>query len=155
MTFITLNVYTGDGQRFKEEITVKNDGYIDKAECLRRGYVRKSCGIYKMSLLEKYAARGWLELGDPKYSREDRLRAAKRLQKDCEMSHFMSVGVSGTREKVDGKGKNADDVEAICKARERYFAASGESGSRSDGEGGRTAETGDELCGKTRFVPRS
>lgn len=123
MTFITLNVYTGDGQRFKEEITVKNDGYIDKAECLRRGYVRKSCGIYKMSLLEKYAARGWLELGDPKYSREDRLRAAKRLQKDCEMSHFMSVGVSGTREKVDGKGKNADDVEAICKARERYFAA--------------------------------
>jgi hypothetical protein len=24
---------------------------------------------------------------------------------------------------VDGKGKNADDVEAICKARERYFAA--------------------------------
>ena len=58
MTFITLNVYTGDGQRFKEEITVKNDGYIDKAECLRRGYVRKSCGIYKMSLLEKYAARG-------------------------------------------------------------------------------------------------
>lgn len=77
MTFITLNVYTGDGQRFKEEITVKNDGYIDKAECLRRGYVRKSRGIYKMSLLEKYAARGWLELGDPKYSREDRLRAAK------------------------------------------------------------------------------
>ena len=44
-------------------------------------------------------------------------------QKGCEMSHFMSVGVSGTREKVDGKGKNADDVEAICKARERYFAA--------------------------------
>lgn len=84
---------------------MKNDGYIDKAECLRRGYVRKSRGIYKMSLLEKYAARGWLELGDPKYSREDRLRAAKRLQKDCEMSHFMSVGVSGTREKVDGKGK--------------------------------------------------
>ena len=82
---------------------MKNDGYIVKAECLRRGYVRKSCGIYKMSLLEKYAARGWLELGDPKYSREDRLRAAKRLQKDCEMSHFMSVGVSGTREKVDGK----------------------------------------------------
>lgn len=102
---------------------MKNDGYIDKAECLRRGYVRKSRGVYKMSLLEKYAARGWLELGDPKYSREDRLRAAKRLQKDCEMSHFMSVGVSGTREKVDGKGKNADDVEAICKARERYFAA--------------------------------
>ncbi len=102
---------------------VKNNGYINKDECIRRGYIRKNGGVYKMSLLEKYAAKGWLAFGNPRYSQADRLRAAQRLQRDCETSHFMSIGVSGTREKIDGKKKNADDVEAICRARERYFAA--------------------------------
>ncbi len=101
----------------------QDEEYIDKQECCRRGYVRHNGKIYKMTLLEKYAARGWLEFGDPKFSVEDRLRAAKRLQKDYEMSRFMSVSASDFRERVDVVGRGAGDLETICRARESYFAA--------------------------------
>lgn len=102
---------------------VKIKGYIDKAECVRRGFVRKNGRIYKMSILEKYAAKGWLEMGNEKYSAADRVKAAERLQRDYEMSHFLSFGTSAVRERVDSCGKNASDIDLICKARERYFEA--------------------------------
>lgn len=97
--------------------------YIDKESCSRQGFVRRKGGVCKMTLLERYALRGWLELGNPRYSKEDRLKAAECLQQDFEKSCFMSVSAFSAKEKVDGKGKSALDIEFICKARERYFQA--------------------------------
>ncbi len=102
---------------------MKEENYINKKECIRRGYIRKNGYIYKMSLLDKYAQKGWLEYGNPRFSKDDRLRAARRFQSDYEMSHFASVGISGTHEKIDLQTQKPIDIEAICKARENYFAA--------------------------------
>ncbi len=97
--------------------------YIDKKSCVRQGFVHSKGGVCKMTLLERYALRGWLELGNPRYSKEDRLKAAECLQQDFERSCFMSGSVFSAKEKVDCKGKSALDIEFICKARERYFRA--------------------------------
>ena len=76
-----------------------------------------------MSVLERFAEKGWLDFGDSKYSAQDRLKAAEKLQKDYEQSYFMSMSAGGIRERIDSKGKNANDVEMICKARKRYEEA--------------------------------
>ncbi len=41
-----------------------------------------------MSVLERFAEKGWLDFGDSKYSAQDRLKAAEKLQKDYEQSYF-------------------------------------------------------------------
>ena len=94
---------------------MKEENYINKKECIRRGYIRKNGYIYKMSLLDKYAQKGWLEYGNPRFSKDDRLRAARRFQSDYEMSHFASVGISGTHEKIDLQTQKPIDIEAIFK----------------------------------------
>ena len=101
----------------------KDQQYVSREDCVRRGFVRKNGGIYKMSVLERFAEKGWLDFGDSKYSAQDRLKAAEKLQKDYEQSYFMSMSAGGIRERIDSKGKNANDVEMICKARQRYEAA--------------------------------
>lgn len=99
------------------------DEYIDKAECIRRGYIKKKRVYFKMSVLEKYVEKGWLDYGDKRYRSNDRIKAAERLQSDFENSRFMASGSIWSREKVDNCGKNTDDIEAVCQARERYLAA--------------------------------
>ncbi len=101
----------------------KDQQYVSREDCVRRGFVRKNGGIYKMSVLERFAEKGWLDFGDSKYSAQDRLKAAEKLQKDYEQSYFMSMSAGGIRERIDSKGKNANDVEMICKARKRYEEA--------------------------------
>ena len=98
--------------------------YISKTDCMKNGFVKNKNGIYKMTLLERYYTRGWLDFGCEKYSAKDRFDAAEKLQKDYEASRFMLVSAVGIKQKIDGTvAMGVDDVESICKARERYFAA--------------------------------
>ena len=54
-------------------------GYIDKTECLRRGFVRGADGLYrKLTVLERYGKNGWLDFGDKRYSAMDRISAGSR-----------------------------------------------------------------------------
>lgn len=103
-----------------------NESYIDRKECIRRGFVYKDGIVVKMSLLEKYAARGWLSFGNSRFSADDRMRAALRLQRDYEASRFMSATVSGWNEKVDCQSQNITDIESVCRAREAFFIAKSE-----------------------------
>ena len=97
--------------------------YLTKEQCIRQGFVKTDNGYYKMTVLEKYLAKGWLDLGNTKYSENDRMRAARRFQKDYEQSCFMTAKISSYRERVDSCGKNIEDIEAICKARASYAQA--------------------------------
>jgi len=66
--------------------------YISKKEAKKRGYVkRKEGGYYKMSVLEKYCAAGYLNLPDSPYSDDDRLRAGLRLAKDYYLGNFNNL----------------------------------------------------------------
>lgn len=66
--------------------------YISKKEAKKRGYVkRKEGGYYKMSVLEKYCAAGYLNLPDSPYSDDDRLRAGLRLSKDYYLGNFNNL----------------------------------------------------------------
>ena len=98
--------------------------YVSKKDCLKNGFVKNKNGIYKMTLLERYYLRGWLDFGCEKYSAKDRFDAAEKLQQDYEASHFMAMSASVIKPKVDcSVGAGIDEVEVICKAREQYFAA--------------------------------
>lgn len=66
--------------------------YISKEEAKKRGYVkRKEGGYYKMSVLEKYCAAGYLNLPDSPYTDEDRMRAGLRLAKDYYLGNFNNL----------------------------------------------------------------
>ena len=98
--------------------------YVSKKDCVESGFIKTEKGIYKMSLLERYYNKGWLDLGNERYSAKDRLSAAAKLREDYEMSRFFNATSTSYREKVDGGNMTGIlEIDVICEARERYFAA--------------------------------
>ncbi len=98
--------------------------YVTKKDCLKHGFIKTKSGICKITLLERYYLKGWLEYGNEKYSAQDRFKAAEALQQDYEMSRFMLISASGARQKIDCNVANGiEELEFICEARNRYFEA--------------------------------
>lgn len=95
--------------------------YINKTQCSQQGFVKLDKGYYKMTILEKYFNRNWLDLGSKKYSGEDRLNAGSRLFQDYSASGFESMRAVGWgKEKVDCSGSPSEDIYG---ARLNYFSA--------------------------------
>ncbi len=99
-------------------------GYIDKAECLRRGFVRGADGLYrKLTVLERYGKNGWLDFGDKRYSAMDRISAGSRLARDFYLSRLEAVCANDIRKvRVDGCGSSVFS-EKILDARDRFNKA--------------------------------
>ena len=99
-------------------------GYIDKAECERRGFVRESDGrFHRLNTLERYARDGWLDFGDKRYSALDRVSAGNRLGKDFYLARLEPVCANDVRKvKVDGHG-SAVLPEKVLEARDRFNKA--------------------------------
>ena len=99
-----------------------NGGYIDKKECIRRGYVRLEKYYYKMTALEKYLKKGWLAYGNKKYSGQDRYNAGMKLFLDYKLGGFESELSSAMGKiKVDCGGSHIP--EDMLDIRQRYLAA--------------------------------
>ena len=99
-------------------------GYIDKAECERRGFVRESDGrFHRLNTLERYARDGWLDFGDKRYSALDRVSAGNRLGRDFYLARLEPVCANDVRKvKVDGHG-SAVLPEKVLEARDRFNKA--------------------------------
>jgi len=97
--------------------------YIDKKECIRRGYVKIDGLYYKMTVLEKYMRKGWLEYGSRQYSGQDRFAAGEKLVENYMRCRFDNGNNSAWgKERVDGTPLTKEDLDSICRARDRYFA---------------------------------
>lgn len=61
--------------------------------------------VYKQNTLEIYAAKGYLDFGNPKFTSIDRVSAGNRLYRDFYLSGLTSSGaVNPEKIKVDGGG---------------------------------------------------
>lgn len=101
----------------------QEDGYTTKAECLANGFIKIGKFFYRLSILEQYARKGWLDFGDKKYTALDRLSAGARLNRDYYHGKFETVRANDVRKvKVDGHGDCALQEETLD-ARNRYLAA--------------------------------
>lgn len=78
--------------------------YISKAECERRGFVKGADGLYRrLNTLEKYAAKGWLNFGNPKLTKNDRLDAGAWFYRDYMKGRINTLkAVDWMKEQVDG-----------------------------------------------------
>lgn len=97
--------------------------YIDKKECERRGYVKIGKLYYRMTVLEKYLHKGWLDFGDRRYTGLDRFQAGEKLAEDYVKCRFAAGRSSDWgKERVDGTPLKSEDLDGVCRARDRYFA---------------------------------
>ena len=79
--------------------------YVSKESLEAEGFVKIGSGVYKMNVLERYAAAGYLDFGAKKYTAVDRVGAGKRLYRDFYLSGVQSVGaIDMSRIRVDGQG---------------------------------------------------
>ena len=96
-----------------------SDKYISKKECKSLGYTKKGKCFYKMSVLEKYLSKGWLEYGNSKYSGGDRYRAGMSFYSDYLKGHKLGmISSSWGSEKIDCKRSGTDNVSVVTN---RYF----------------------------------
>lgn len=98
--------------------------YISKAECERRGFKKGADGLYrKLSTLEKYAEKGWLDFGDKRLMAADRLSAGLSFFKDFRRSRILNLpAVNLEKERVDTSGKK-DIAPEVWDARQRFGRA--------------------------------
>lgn len=77
--------------------------YVTREYLETIGFVKVGRSVYKMSVLERYATCGYLELGGKRYTAIDRVGAGKRLYRDFYLSGVQSVGaVDMSKIRVDG-----------------------------------------------------
>ena len=83
--------------------------YIDKQECIRRGFTpRANGGYYKQNALEKLESDGYLDFGNKRYSSSQRVKAGFRFAKDYKVSRVAGSGaVDLEKIRVDGSGNSA------------------------------------------------
>ena len=95
--------------------------YIDKQECLRRGFVKEQDGVYhKRKMLERYAHDGWL---DKNGSSTDRVSAGNRLGRDFYLARMQSISANDVGKiKVDGHGSGVQSDSSL-RALDRFNAA--------------------------------
>lgn len=100
------------------------ENYITREELIKQGFIRRPEGGYKrLTVLERYAERGWLDFGDKNFSAEDRVNTGLRLYSDFYHSRIVSEGVADlTRVRVDG-GNNQHLPEFVLSARSRFIKA--------------------------------
>lgn len=97
--------------------------YISKEDCQKRGYVKRNGMYYRLTVLERYLERGWLDFGNRDYSDQDRFAAGEELLEDFQKCRFAGAKSSNFgRERVDGTPLPQSELESVCRARDRYFA---------------------------------
>ncbi len=83
----------------------------------------KSAPEKRLTILEKYAAKGWLNHGDNTYSSRDRLESGNRFYADFYKSGLVSIRAKGLAAvRVDGGNDKEDPVQVLI-ARDRFFNA--------------------------------
>lgn len=103
---------------------MSDDGYITPEVAKRLGYSKREDGGYqRLSLIERYFQKGWLEFGDKRLTGDIRLDSATRLASDFYYSRFPQAGATDyTKDRVDG-GQNKTEPESVLIARDRFFKA--------------------------------
>ena len=98
--------------------------YITKEECERRGIIRGKDGIYrKLTTLEKYFSKGWLDFGSKNILSAWRIAAGIRFHDDFDASFFnCTPAIDLEKIKVDG-GKSQNLPDSALDARFRVRAA--------------------------------
>lgn len=100
------------------------DNYITREELIKQGFVRRPEGGYmRLSVLERYAQKGWLDFGSKLYTSDDRVNVGKRLYSDFYASQIVSEGVVNL-EKVRVDGGNRQELpDYVIDARSRFVKA--------------------------------
>ena len=98
--------------------------YIDKQECIRRGFTPKANGgFYKQNALEKLESDGYLDFGNKRYSSSQRVKAGFRFAKDYKVSRVDGSGVVNLEKiRVDGSG-NSTTPESVSIAEDNLRKA--------------------------------
>ena len=78
---------------------------------------------YRLTVLERYLERGWLDFGNRDYRDEDRFVVGEELLEDFQKCRFSGTKASDFgKERVGGTPLPQADLESVCRARDRYFA---------------------------------
>lgn len=92
----------------KKEIEMKKAEveYVSRKDCEDAGFVRvPGRPIQKLSTLEVYETKGYLDYGDQKYTSMDRVAVGKKLYRDYYLGGLVTVqAVDPGKIKVDGCG---------------------------------------------------
>lgn len=100
-----------------------NEEYISPEELAKRGFTVRGAVVVRLSLIERYYEKGWLNHGDSRLTPEIRLEAADRLAADFYFSRFpQNSAIDWQKERVDG-GLNKTEPAAVLDARDRFFKA--------------------------------
>lgn len=100
-----------------------SEEYISPEELKQKGFAVRGAVVVRLSLIERYYEKGWLNYGDRRLSPEIRLEAADRLAADFYFSRFQNASaVDWQKERVDG-GYNKPEPAAVLDARGRFFRA--------------------------------
>lgn len=100
-----------------------SEEYISPEELAKRGFTVRDNQVYRLTLIERYFEKGWLEFGDHRLTPEIRLEAADRLAADFYFSRFpQNSAIDWQKERVDG-GLNKCEPTAVLDARDRFFKA--------------------------------
>lgn len=100
------------------------EGYITPEEVKARGLIKRRDGtLYQLNTLEKYAQKGWLDFGDKRFDKEQRLEAAARFHEDFIKSRIVNMSsIDISQDRVDG-GAYKDIPEYVWDARKRFAVA--------------------------------
>lgn len=97
--------------------------YVSPELLKKQGFVIKDGLPYRMTLIERYYSKGWLEYGDKRIDSGIRLDSANQLAADFYYSRFPSnAAIDWQKERVDG-GFNKAEPEPVLDARNRFFKA--------------------------------
>ena len=99
-----------------------DETYIDKAKCIKDGFIRTKKGVCKMTVLERLYHKGKLDFGSSGAGAFDRLKAGEYLASDYEKGHFNVIGSAWGGEKVDCGNSNVSSG-ILTEMRSRYFMA--------------------------------
>lgn len=96
--------------------------YISKEECIKKGFIRlKNGGYYKLSTIEKYATRGYLDHAE--YDAATLLETADNFYKDYYTADINKVSAANPgKTRVNCKGRRREP-QKVLEARDRYNKA--------------------------------